>query len=536
VLCIEDAHMMDERSWEVVLSLTDEDAPSLILLTHEAAATLQDKEDIPPVSVKVARGVVGMGSAGLPLTAAMHDGTFAHLSWASTLASLRTLKRKCAPSDHLALDQVTLGDVQTRLASVLAVPTTNIDPQLTARVHRLCRGEPFWLEEVLVSILEHGLAEVVVELDREPSPQRSSVAVSAMLSGKSAGGSNSARNAALVVGNGMGHNNSNHGNGNSSHGRGLLRGTGSVVMDLLASWGPGGDSAEHQALVHAQAQAQAQVLGKRSVRTADAKAGTGTGTGSHEVVPNGGVGVGAGAGTGAGAGVGGNGSTPVDQKGAKFSLANVVRRMIKTRVSAEGEGLAGGQQGSSAEQSAVAGAGAGAGAGGGGGGGVGTAANGSLTARGAGGLAATGGIIRAGVGTGVSARVAPSTGTNLTPRALLAQSQPLTSPRLLAGRTGPCPNMLSRRFGHSVRDLQGSDGGNSSMRRMGSMFFPRLHAMEAAPAIAGVGRGGVGGGGLSKRGLGGAGGGFDEVSLVVWRFLRLTLDEQVVLRLAGEWG
>ena len=54
VLCIEDAHQMDERSWAVVLSLADVDAPSLILLTHELTDDLQAHEDAPPASVNVA--------------------------------------------------------------------------------------------------------------------------------------------------------------------------------------------------------------------------------------------------------------------------------------------------------------------------------------------------------------------------------------------------------------------------------------------------------------------------------------------------
>ena len=98
------------------------------------------------------------------VSAAMHDGAHLRLSLRGAHSKIRALWRKCGTGEHIVVARLTPEDVVARLAPVLDVAAADVDPALENATLRLCGGQPFWLGEVLAYIRQHGLDDLAAEM------------------------------------------------------------------------------------------------------------------------------------------------------------------------------------------------------------------------------------------------------------------------------------------------------------------------------------------------------------------------------------
>ena len=110
------------------------------------------------------RGIQGLGATFAGLIC--EDNTI-HTSYESTLINLKTLKKKCIPRDHVVVSSVNPVDVKNRIAASLQIPPTTVDFALHQAVFSLCDGQSFWLGEVIIHMLEHGIVDFTAQLQVE---------------------------------------------------------------------------------------------------------------------------------------------------------------------------------------------------------------------------------------------------------------------------------------------------------------------------------------------------------------------------------
>ena len=110
------------------------------------------------------RGIQGLGSivAGL-----ITEDNTVRTSYDSTLTNLKILKKKCIPRDHVVILPVNPVDVKIRIATSLQMPPTSVDFALHQAIFSLCDGQSFWLGELIIHMLEHGMVEFTTQLQVE---------------------------------------------------------------------------------------------------------------------------------------------------------------------------------------------------------------------------------------------------------------------------------------------------------------------------------------------------------------------------------
>ena len=179
----------------MILALTDADVPTLLVMTHQAMDYI-NKRHLASVQLIAEsnnraknamggqatataattttvghgvfggslRGMQGLGSAFAGLIC--EDNTV-RTSYDSTLANLKTLKKKCIPRDHVVIPPVNPVDVKNRIAASLHMHPATVDVALNQALFSLCDGQSFWLGEMIVHMLEYGLEEFTAQLQVE---------------------------------------------------------------------------------------------------------------------------------------------------------------------------------------------------------------------------------------------------------------------------------------------------------------------------------------------------------------------------------
>ena len=116
------------------------------------------------------RGIAGgFGSKGLngAIAGLIGKENTVQTSYESTMSNLKILKKKCIPRDHVVIPPVGPVDVKHRIATSLQIPPSSVDFTLNHAIFSLCDGQSFWLGEMIIHMLEHGLVDFTAQLHAE---------------------------------------------------------------------------------------------------------------------------------------------------------------------------------------------------------------------------------------------------------------------------------------------------------------------------------------------------------------------------------